>query len=229
MIWIGPTYPLSLHVLVRDYRRRISLGHEAQLVLHLPNLTSWNIHQKQQKAASPHQSAIHTYYSTTKTMAGAKKKFDESILKRLGGVTVLVAMIDEFYFRLLADDSLTIFFQNVDLSWLKNHQKNFLMSALSGPVNVESSIKHIRRAHSRLFDKGLNEKHFDTVAAHLVATLKDMRVDPKLVNEVSAVIGPLRPAFYAAGKKNQDHSLEQPAVKKQRNMWGFLGVLFGRR
>jgi hemoglobin len=172
-------------------------------------------------------------------MPNQRKKLDETLLKRLGGVTVLAAAIDEFYFRLLADDSLTIFFQNVDLSWLKNHQKNFLMSALSGSVDVESAIKHIRRAHSRLFDKGLNEKHFDMVATHLVQTLKDMGVEQNLVNEVVAVVGPLRPAFYPAGKKNSSGPPETApaaatvppaAVQKPKTngMCGCLGVLLGR-
>jgi hemoglobin len=172
-------------------------------------------------------------------MPAQRKKLDETLLKRLGGVTVLAAAIDEFYFRLLADDNLTIFFQNIDLSWLKNHQKNFLMSALSGSVDVESAVKHIRRAHSRLFDKGLNEKHFDMVASHLVQTLKDMGVEQNLVNEVAAVVGPLRPAFYAAGKKVSSPPEAAPAavaqpvaadVKKPKTngMFGWLRVLLGR-
>jgi hemoglobin len=175
-------------------------------------------------------------------MPPQRKKLDETLLKRLGGVTVLAAAIDEFYFRLLADDSLTIFFQNVDLTWLKNHQKNFLMSALSGPVDVESAIKHIRRAHSRLFDKGLNEKHFDKVATHLVQTLRDMGVEQQLVNEVAAVVIPLRPAFIPAsstkktgGAPEQSPTATAPKIQqpepqpeKKKSLCGCLGALLGR-
>lgn len=157
-----------------------------------------------------------------------KKRIDDTLLKRIGGVTVLVAVIDEFYFRLLADDSLTFFFQNVDLSWLKSHQKNFLMSALSGPVNVEAAIKHIRRAHSRLFEKGLNEKHFDAVAVHLVASLNDMGVEEQLVKEVDGIVRSLRPAFFPPGRKHSSQNLEQPVGKPKRNIFSCLGALVGR-
>lgn len=157
-----------------------------------------------------------------------KKRINDTLLKRIGGITVLVAVIDEFYFRMLADDSLTSFFDNVDLSWLKNHQKNFLMSALSGPVNVEAAIKHIRRAHSRLFEKGLTEKHFDAVAVHLVASLKDMGVEQQLVNEVVGVVRSLRPAFFPPGKKPPSQNLEQPVRKPKRNIFHCLGSLVGR-
>ena len=55
-------------------------------------------------------------------------------------------------------------------------------------------------AHSRLIrDHGLNASHFDLVAGHLVSSLQDLSVAPELIQEVVAVVGPLRSVFEAPG------------------------------
>lgn len=62
----------------------------------------------------------------------------------------------------------------------------------------------------RLFvDMGLTEIHFDMVAMHLVASLQHLGVCQELIDEVVAVVGPLRPIFLDAaqtygGKKPGD-------------------------
>ena len=54
----------------------------------------------------------------------------------------------------------------------------------------------IREKHAKLFDQGLNERHFDKVAAHFVATLKYLGNQEDLINEAAGVILPLRPVFH---------------------------------
>ena len=49
--------------------------------------------------------------------------------------------------------------------------------------------------HSRLFDQGLSERHFDMVAHHFTATLQEMGVDDALAKEALEVVMPLRDVF----------------------------------
>ncbi len=56
--------------------------------------------------------------------------------------------------------------------------------------------KSMAAAHKRMFEQmGLTAEHFDMVAGHLLATLEDMKVPRPLVDEVVAVVGPLRAIF----------------------------------
>jgi hypothetical protein len=49
--------------------------------------------------------------------------------------------------------------------------------------------------HSRIFDDGLNEHHFDLVVDHFSDTLHEMNVDPNLIDEALDVIVPIRFVF----------------------------------
>jgi hemoglobin len=53
------------------------------------------------------------------------------------------------------------------------------------PVNLQA----IARAHA---GRGIEDRHFDRVAQHLVVTLTDMGVPAELVNQVVARVAPLR-------------------------------------
>jgi hypothetical protein len=49
---------------------------------------------------------------------------------------------------------------------------------------------------------GLNETHFDTVATHLVETLRELKVQEVHIDGVFAVLGPLRAIFEKGAEKN---------------------------
>lgn len=56
----------------------------------------------------------------------------------------------------------------------------------------------ISEKHKRLFAMGLDERHFDVVAGHFVATLKHLGVKQAEIDEAVGIIGPLRPVFVEA-------------------------------
>jgi hypothetical protein len=64
--------------------------------------------------------------------------------------------------------------------------------------------------HTRLFDEGLNENHFDLVVEHFSDTLNEMNVDPNLIDEALDVIMPIR-AIFAKGA-------EQSRQRKRADM-----------
>ena len=91
------------------------------------------------------------------------------LYKRIGGEAAIRAAVDRFYERVLADPSLSHFFNGVGMSRLKAHQFAFLSQALGGPKQYSGSS--MNEAHARL---AIEQHHFDSVAVHLVETLREL-------------------------------------------------------
>ena len=118
----------------------------------------------------------------------------QSLYIRLGGEAAINAAVDLFYVKVLADVKLAPFFKGQDMERLKGHQRRFMSMAFGG--NVKYSGKSIADAHAHMIKgAGLNALHFDLVAGHLVSTLAQLGVSQDLINEVVAVVGPLRSIF----------------------------------
>jgi chemotaxis protein histidine kinase CheA len=109
-----------------------------------------------------------------------------SLFERLGGAAAVNAAVQLFYDKVLADSSLTPFFENVDSDHLRRQQSTFLTKALGGPDNYAG--RDLSSAHARLVDMGLSEQHFDTVAAHFQATLQELSVPEDLIAEAIAIV-----------------------------------------
>lgn len=112
---------------------------------------------------------------------------DIPLYDRLGGDDAMELVVDIFYRKVLEDDLVAKFFEDVDMAGQRLKQKAFLAMAFGGPYPY--TALDLRKAHSRLVtDLGLNDEHFDRVAALLKATLQEADVGPKEVEEVLVVI-----------------------------------------
>ncbi|NUT48733.1 MAG: group 1 truncated hemoglobin [Saccharothrix sp.] len=109
-----------------------------------------------------------------------------SIYDRIGGREALIAVVDDFYARVLADPGLAPFFAGAAMSRLKGRQVEFFAAALGGPR--EYSGRSMDEVH-----RGLNigQMHFDLVARHLGDALTAAGVPEATVGEVVAVVAPL--------------------------------------
>ncbi|NQU62185.1 MAG: group 1 truncated hemoglobin [Rhodospirillales bacterium] len=114
----------------------------------------------------------------------------DSLFDRIGGEAAVEAAVDIFYRKVLADPSISEFFDNTDMDEQRAKQKAFLSMVFGGPK--EYSGKDMREAHKPLVEKGLNDSHFDAVAGHLDATLRELGVDDDLISEVMAIAGSTR-------------------------------------
>jgi len=110
-----------------------------------------------------------------------------SLFEKIGGEGAVNAAVDIFYRKVLTDDSISMFFDDIDMDGQIAKQKSFLTMAFGGPNNY--SGKDMRAAHAPLVAKGLNESHFGAVAGHLQATLEELKVPADLVGEVMAIAG----------------------------------------
>ena len=131
---------------------------------------------------------------TSKTLV--REDTQQTLLERLGGEPALDEAVDLFYDRLVDDPVLENFFEGRDMSRLRRHQAKFMKIAFTGIPEGMDVEKLIFRAHRRLFEKeGLNASHFDLVAGHLVDTLQSLGIAADLIDEVVAIVGPLRAVF----------------------------------
>ncbi|MFE3187463.1 group 1 truncated hemoglobin [Nocardia sp. NPDC059240] len=109
-----------------------------------------------------------------------------SIYDRIGGGPALIAVVDDFYRRVLADADLAGFFTGVDLERLKQRQVEYFSTVLGGPAVYTGAS--LRRVHQGL---GITRRHFDRVVRHLTAALSGAGVSPEDVDLIVEALGPL--------------------------------------
>jgi hemoglobin len=109
-----------------------------------------------------------------------------SIYEIIGGEAALEPVIDDFYDRVLADPELRGFFAGTNMTRLKGRQVEFFAAALGGPQPYSGAS--LRDAHR---GRGIEQKHFDLVAGHLVAALAAAGVPPDVIDRIAAEISPL--------------------------------------
>lgn len=110
---------------------------------------------------------------------------EKSLYEQLGGEAAVDAAVDIFYRKVLADDRINQFFEDVDMERQAAKQKAFLTVAFGGPNNYTG--KDMRDGHAHLVARGLNDSHFDAVMEHLGATLKELNVPDELIAKAAAI------------------------------------------
>jgi two-component system, chemotaxis family, sensor kinase CheA len=109
-----------------------------------------------------------------------------SLYERIGGQEAVDAAVNLFYPKVLQDDRINLFFENMDLNYLMNKQKQFLAFAFGGPNQYDG--KGLREVHKHLTEeKGLNESHFDAVIENFSSALKELNVPEELIVEASSI------------------------------------------
>lgn len=107
---------------------------------------------------------------------------EASIYQQIGGKPAIDAAIEIFYKKVLADDRIKHFFDDVDMVRQRAKQKAFLSAAFGGPIPWEG--KDMRKAHAKL---KLNDSHFNAVAENLQATLVELKVPPGLIDKIMTI------------------------------------------
>jgi hemoglobin len=114
-----------------------------------------------------------------------------SLYDRLGGEAAVVAAVDLFYEKVLQDPLTAPFFDSLDMEAQTRKQVAFMTVAFGGPDEYKG--RNLREAHAKLVrEKGLGDVHFDRVAEHLVATLRELGIAQPLIDEVVGIVGGTR-------------------------------------
>jgi len=105
----------------------------------------------------------------------------EDLYELIGGRSTIKAATELFYNKVLEDDDLRHFFEQVDMEHLRSRQVMFVSMLLGGRVYTG---KDIRAAHAPFRDSGLNHAHFDLFLKHFRAALEQAGVKPENAEKV---------------------------------------------
>jgi hemoglobin len=105
----------------------------------------------------------------------------EDLFDLIGGRSTIEAATERFYDKVLHDDNLRHFFEEVDVAHLRSRQAMFISMLLGGRVYTG---KDIHDAHVRSRDDGLNDVHFDLFLKHFRAALEEVGVKPENAEKV---------------------------------------------
>jgi hemoglobin len=114
----------------------------------------------------------------------------QSLYDQLGGQPAVDAAVDIFYRKVLTDDRISRFFDDVDMDRQISKQKAFLTMVFGGPSSYTG--KDMRAGHAHLLTMGLNDSHVDAVIENLGSTLKELGVAPEVIGKVAALANSVR-------------------------------------
>ncbi|WP_345801500.1 group 1 truncated hemoglobin [Microbacterium sp. AZCO] len=110
-----------------------------------------------------------------------------AVYDEIGGAASVKAAVSVFYDRVLADPSVSPWFDGIDIMRLKSHQRAFLAAALGGPELF--SGRDLASAHA---GRDITDEGFDTIVEHLTTSLHDLGVADDVVTAVRERVEPLR-------------------------------------
>lgn len=112
-----------------------------------------------------------------------------SLYERIGGNEAIEVAVDRFYRKILMDNSIKHFFDDINMCEQLRKQQNFLKMAFGGfDQNNSFTDDQLRSGHQRLVVQGMNDKHFDRVMQHLQATLEELDVPANEISKMMEVL-----------------------------------------
>jgi hemoglobin len=106
-----------------------------------------------------------------------------TLYDRLGGYDGIRAVVDDFYDRLLADDTLGPLFEEADMATLRATQTDFLCEAAGGPESYDAAP--IRDAHLHV---PFTPEHIQRAIEHLYRSLDEFDVPDEDAEKVVQAI-----------------------------------------
>lgn len=112
---------------------------------------------------------------------------EKTLLAELGGREAVEMVVAAFYERVLNDPLLKGYFRGVQMTRLYARQADFFCAALGQPDAYKG--RDMRSLHAGM---NIGDAEFDAVAMHLTAALDECGVGRAHIDQVIALIAPLR-------------------------------------
>lgn len=131
--------------------------------------------------------------STSATLNEVKEEQSESegvpqcILDRLGGSEIITAAVEIFFKKMLSDDLVKDFFEDVDMNHHKEQHAKFQCSFMSGKTNNGASMKEVHKG------MGVKSCHYDRTIEHLLSSLKELNVSEEAIDAYARPMIALKP------------------------------------
>ncbi len=103
-----------------------------------------------------------------------------SIFERYGGFATVGKIVLDFYDRVLDDDILGPYFEDVDMRRLIDHQTKFMATVMGGPASYTDETLHQVHAHL-----GIDHAAFEQMIVVLRETLRDFDMTAADVDAVA--------------------------------------------
>lgn len=110
-----------------------------------------------------------------------------TLFEQVGGQAAVKTAVTVFYNRVTDDPTLAAWFDGVDLSTLRAHQRAFLSAALDGPPVFAG--RDLGDAHAGM---AITNEAFDSIVTHLAVTLDDLGAAPDVIAQVAERLETLR-------------------------------------
>lgn len=104
---------------------------------------------------------------------------EQSLFEKYGGFAKVSRIVLALYNKIIEDDDIGPFFDDVDMSRIVDHQTKFVSSLLGGPASF--SDDQIERMHNHL---SITADHFDKLKVILSATLAEHGMEPADIETV---------------------------------------------
>ena len=115
---------------------------------------------------------------------------DKNLYELLGGADGVDLAVENFYRKVLVDERVNHFFEDVDMDQQIAKQKGFLTMVFGGPNHYTG--RDMRKGHAHLIERGLNDTHVDVILELLGQTLQEMHVPQNLIDQVSQIAESVR-------------------------------------
>ena len=96
----------------------------------------------------------------------------QSMYEKYGGIGTVSRIVMRLYDRILDDDDIGPFFDDIDMPRLVDHQTKFVASLMDGPASFTDA--HLAGAHRGL---AISDAHFDRLVALVRETLAEFNVE----------------------------------------------------
>ncbi len=106
---------------------------------------------------------------------------EKTLFDKYGGFSTVSKVVLTLYDRLLEDDDVGPFFDDVDLPRLIDHQTKFVSSLMGGPASFTDD--HIERAHRGM---QIEDHQFDRLKEIVAEVLTDFDVEDP---DIAAILG----------------------------------------
>lgn len=101
--------------------------------------------------------------------------------EKYGGFSTVSRIVMRLYDKLLDDDELGPFFDDVEMPKLIDHQTKFVSALMGGPASFSDT--HIRNAHRHLT---IEDPHFDRLKQLVAETLDEFSLEAEDAEQVIA-------------------------------------------
>ena len=114
----------------------------------------------------------------------------KTLYERLGGPAAVDAVVETIYRKVLQDERISEFFDDVDMERQILKQKSFLTMVFGGPAAY--SGMDMRAGHKHLVERGISDNHVDVVIELLACSLKENGVREDDIAAVAAIANSVR-------------------------------------